>query len=128
MFFYLAGEKSIEKAVLFDISSDLINSYACVKEEPLKLMEKIDEISSKYFLAREQEVYFYDIRRAFNLKSYNDVFEASAMFIFLNKTCFNGLFRLNSKGEFNTPFGFYKKPSFYDRETILSCHKALQIA
>ena len=128
MFFYLSSITTIKSAILSDISFDLINCYICVKEEPFKLMEELDKLSIKYFEIEDKEAYFYDIRKAFNLKSYSNLVEAGAMFIFLNKTCFNGLFRMNSKKEFNTPFGFYKKPNFYDKENILSCSKALEIA
>jgi DNA adenine methylase len=71
---------------------------------------------------------FYQIRTNFNNKSAYDDLQIAGMFIFLNKTCFNGLFRLNKKGEFNVPFAFNKNPSFYDLENISSCSKSLQRA
>jgi DNA adenine methylase len=127
MFFYLSQKQNFKKIILSDISKDLINCYEIIRENPIKLMHFIDLLSEKYHFAN-QENFFYEIRKAFNEKQYTNNLECAGMFIFLNKTCFNGLFRVNKKGDFNTPFGFHKNPNFYEKENILSCAELLKNA
>ena len=75
---------------------------------------------------KEKEKIFYQFRDKFNNSDYYEETELAAIFIFLNKTCFNGLFRLNSKGKLNSPFGFNKKPSFYNHKNIYQASSMLQ--
>ncbi len=126
MFFYLVQKYNFRNIVLSDISKDLIDTYVIVQKKPLDLIRILNEYKTHFLASNSQEDFYYQIREKFNERSFLDKVEKSAIFIFLNKTCFNGLYRLNSKGFFNVPFGFYKNPSFYDEENILSCSKCLQ--
>ena len=99
------------------------------------MIEKLDNLQIAYFNKTENQrsTFFYEIRDKYNeqllvfdYKNYNDEWIIRASFlIFLNKTCFNGLFRLNKKGEFNVPFGKYKNPNICDKKNILEVKKAL---
>ena len=126
MFFYLVQKYYFRNVVLSDISKDLIDTYVIVQKKPLDLIRILNEYKTHFLASNSKEDFYYQIREKFNERSFLDKVEKSAIFIFLNKTCFNGLYRLNSKGLFNVPFGFYKNPSFYDEENILSCSKCLQ--
>lgn len=107
-----------KNATISDINLDLVITYAVIKNKPQELMKLL----AKHKANHSQE-YYYQIRKQFNKDS--DV-EVAARFIYLNKTCFNGLYRVNSKGEFNVPMGAYKNPAILDEDNILACSKALQ--
>ena len=95
---------NIKKAVINDINQDLINTYRVVKEELEALIDELSKIQAEYLQMGENErkEYFLTNRALFNSKRSSKV-KAAALFIFLNRTCFNGLYRVNSKGEFNVP-------------------------
>ncbi len=138
VFFYIAQKFSIERAVLFDINEDLIITYKVIKYNPEELMRFIDYYKYLYnnLDIEKQKDFFYSIRENYNKNKVkinfndynNELIEHAAQMIFLNKTCYNGLYRLNSKGEFNVPFGKYKKVNFYDKENILYISALLQKA
>lgn len=138
VFFYIAQKYSIERAILFDINEDLIITYKVIKYNPEELMRFIDYYKYLYnnMDIEKQKDFFYSIRENYNKNkvkiNFNDYnngwIEHAAQMIFLNKTCYNGLYRLNSKGEFNVPFGKYKKVNFYDKENILYISALLQKA
>jgi DNA adenine methylase len=138
VFFHLVSNYKIKKAFLFDINKELILVYNVMKKDPNALIDFLREHSEK-FLKKSQEKrkkYYYKIRETFNedldefnFKKYGiDHVERAAYTIFLNKTCFNGLFRLNKKGEFNVPMGKYKNPKILDIINIKNVSKALKIA
>ncbi len=108
---------------LFDKNSELINAYQVVKQHPKDLIAMLLE-----FKAKHTKEFYYEIRqldRNSDFKSLNPIYRA-ARFIYLNKTCFNGLYRVNSKGFFNVPIGSYANPSICDIETILITSESLQ--
>ena len=108
---------------LFDKNSELINTYQVVKQQPADLIALLTE-----FRANHTKEFYYEIRqldRQTNFKSLHPTYRA-ARFIYLNKTCFNGLYRVNSKGFFNVPIGSYVNPSICDAETIMMTSEALQ--
>ncbi len=107
-----------KRAVINDNNEELVNLYRVIKDYPSELVEDLKKHSN-------EEEYFYEIRgldrdRETFLKL-NDVERASRI-IFLNKTCYNGLFRVNSAGEFNTPFGRYRNPNIVNEITIRAIH------
>jgi len=138
VFFYIAQKYSIERAILFDINEDLIITYKVIKYNPEELMRFIDYYKYLYnnMDIEKQKDFFYSIRENYNKNKVkinfndynNELIEHAAQMIFLNKTCYNGLYRLNSKGEFNVPFGKYKNVKFYDKENILYSSALLQKA
>lgn len=104
-----------EKAILNDLNEDLINVYEVVKDCPEALIVS---------LARHENTaeYFYQIRALDRepLFEHMDRIERASRFIYLNKTCYNGLFRVNRAGEFNSPFGYYKQPNIVNEVGILA--------
>ena len=125
LFFYLKNLNILnsKKIYLNDKNTELINAYKQIKINPNKLLEKLEILKNNH-----SKEYFYKIRnldRDFDFYSLSEVFRA-ARFIYLNKTCFNGLCRYNAKGNFNTPIGSYKNPKIYDKDLIFSVHKVLK--
>jgi DNA adenine methylase len=99
-----------------DLNIDLIQTYEVIKNHPSKLIKKLDEHKKNH-----SKEYFYDIRKLDrDIKNYElmDSIEKSARMIYLNKSCYNGLYRVNKKGEFNTPFGSYENPVVYEENNI----------
>ncbi|WP_413172903.1 DNA adenine methylase [Anabaena azotica] len=109
-----------KKAVINDSNAELINCYKTIKNS---LDELIEDLKNH----KNDEYYYYDIRdwdREKNFKSKTEVQRASRI-IFLNKTCYNGLFRVNSQGQFNVPFGKYKNPNILDIAVLKAVNKYL---
>ncbi len=110
MFFNLQKKKSY----LSDMNEELINVYRVVKNNPESLLNFLKNI------AHSQETYL-DIRawdRVPNWQNHTSDVERAGRFLYLNRTCFNGLHRVNSKGEFNVPMGRYKNPDFVQEDNI----------
>jgi len=111
------------RAFLRDINPELINVYRAVRDEPRLLMLRLDEHLANF--RRDRETYYYLVRSRHHLPK-GEVVERASRMIFLNKTCFNGLWRVNARGEFNVPIGSHKNPSLYDEENLFSASRALQ--
>ena len=107
-------------ATLSDFNFDLMVAYNAVKREPLGLIAKLEEHAG-----RHGKDYYYKMRARQNLQ---DPIDLAARFLYLNKTCYNGLYRVNRKGEFNVPMGSYVNPEIVPRENILACSAALAMA
>lgn len=112
--------ETINKAYLSDKNLDLILCYAVIKKNPSKLIELLKKHKQKH-----NEEYYYKIRFQHELQ---DPIEIAARFIYLNKTCYNGLYRVNKKGEFNVPVGKYANPNIMDEENLNKCTAVLQKA
>ena len=128
--FWVLGEFSkLEKAVVNDINEDLINTYKTIQSTPKELTSILEILQNEYHSLENEEdkkkEYYYKKRELFNNRKQNKT-EHSALFIFLNRTCFNGLYRVNRKNEFNVPMGSYKKPTICDKLNILAVSEALQ--
>ena len=114
---------NVKEAYAFDINKDLINCYNVIKENVEDLIKEL-EIKEKVFLELENEdrqVYFYNIRKEYNSYKINEDelnIKRAGEFIFLNRTCFNGLYRVNKNGEFNVPCGKYKNPCICDANNL----------
>jgi DNA adenine methylase len=117
LFFRLEATDKIKKAYLGDSNEDLINTYSIIKNEVFELMSEL--ASADY---ANNEAAYYEIRA---WRPVSKV-ERAARFIYLNKTSFNGLYRVNSKGGFNVPFGRYTNPNILDSGNLLLVHRALQ--
>ena len=119
-FFYLNQRFSIEKCTIGDANKELVLAYRVIKRSVKKLIGKLGVLESEYFTKNndERELFYYEVRDSFNtgLRDINfhmygsEWVERAAQIIFLNRTCYNGLFRVNRNGEFNVPFGRYKNP------------------
>jgi DNA adenine methylase len=123
VFFALYKKGKIHKAVISDINPEIINMYLVVRDEPSKLLNELKKLSA----ANTSEQY-YKLRSEFNELSRTGASRVwrAALFIYLNKTCYNGLWRVNKKGEFNVPFGRYKNPSILDKTNLLAVSEALK--
>ncbi len=118
---------NIEKAVINDINSDLTKVYETIKHNPSELIDCLQNIQDEYIPLDDdkRKDYYLKKRDRFNTKALDNI-ENSALFIFINRTCFNGLYRVNSKGLYNVPFGRYSNPKICDPETILADSELLQ--
>jgi DNA adenine methylase len=121
---------TIEKAIIIDLNKELINCYRCIKNNVGELIRQLEILQATFrSLPEETRKDFYlSVRRKYNAIRLNGQYdyEKAADFIFLNKTCFNGLYRVNSKGEFNVPFGKYKTPLICDKDNLLLISELLQ--
>ncbi|MDR2622774.1 MAG: DNA adenine methylase [Dysgonamonadaceae bacterium] len=128
LFWALENIPAIKKAVINDINSDLTNAYLTVRDHVFELIAMLGNIQKEYHalpLENERKNYYLNKRERYNTKSLDKI-ENAALFIFLNRTCFNGLYRVNSKGLFNVPFGKYTNPTVCDENTLLADSKLLQ--
>lgn len=129
LFWMLNNFPNLEKAVINDINSDLINVYKIIKSEPNELISALKELQNQFHGLQSKEEkekeYFYRKRELYNTRSTDKVTQAS-LFIFLNRTCFNGLYRVNKSNLFNVPKGKYKNPTICDAKNILAVSEALQ--
>lgn len=135
VFFDIAQNYQVESAYLYDINDELILTYLVVQNDVQKLIDLLAIYSKQYKNLPEpkQKEFYYETRESFNnnryLTDYHNYSEKwisrAAQIIFLNKTCFNGLFRFNSKGAFNSPQGRYKNPKILDEQNLLNASKLL---
>jgi DNA adenine methylase len=121
LFFALASQGRIAGAILNDLNADLACVYEVIKGQPEHLIEILRGIERRFKACRNQSEFYYNVR---NSEPCSRI-ERAARFIFLNKTCYNGLYRVNKKGKFNVPFGRYKNPSIYDQDNIRLVSEAL---
>lgn len=132
VFFYIAQKyDSIKKFYLFDINEDLINCYKAVKDHVEELIFELKKLQKKFHKLEklDQKELFSETRIRFNAEKQKGFgIKTAAKLIFLNKTCFNGLYRVNRKGEFNVPFGDYKKPKICDEENLIGVSMVLHNA
>ena len=119
VFFKLARANRFQKAILSDVSSELMNTWIVVQQDVENLIKALHKPQFKYNKKAYLKI------RAQNPSILNSVNRA-ARFIYLNKTCFNGLYRLNSKGKFNTPFGKYENPVICDTDNLRAVSTLLQ--
>ena len=113
-FFYLLSKRDNRfVSFLSDVNSELINSYEMVKMNPDKLIRLLNEHEARYLESPSE--YYYQLRDFH--RSRNNI-ERAARFIALNRTCYNGLYRVNNKGSFNVPWGKYKDPIICDRKNL----------
>ena len=130
LFFYVLSKYNFEHLYISDINAELINAYQVIKSNIDSLIEKLQEMQMLFCPMDEygRKFYYYSIRDKFNSTQLSDTtaIDKAAYFIFLNKTCFNGLYRVNRKGQFNVPMGAYKSPTICDEENLRNIHTALQ--
>ena len=113
----------VKEAYAFDINIDLINCYNIIKVNVDKLIKELSRKETQFLKLNleERKKYFYDIRKEYNsyrIKENEQNIKRAVEFIFLNRTCFNGLYRVNKSGDFNVPFGRYKNPTICDADNL----------
>ncbi len=122
IFFYIAQKYScIEHFYLYDINQDLVNCYNAIKDDVESLIKELEVIQDEYLVLNEnkRKIYYYEKRIEFNKEKKSKYKVATAAkLMFLNRTCFNGLYRVNRKDKFNVPFGRYKNPTICNQKNL----------
>lgn len=128
VFFDLYAKRRISRAVLSDLNADLMNLWAAIRENVDELISQLEALRRKV----NDRDFYYERRREFNSIKLRENFleepdiRKASLLIFLNKTCYNGLYRVNAKGEFNVPFGRYRNPQLFDEANLRAVHQALK--
>lgn len=127
LFHMVQKHTNIKRVVINDINEELIHCYHLIKDNPQVLIKKLKELQDVYddYDIIDRKTFYYECRHRFNFEENLSADEKAAMFIFLNRTCFNGLYRVNSSGKFNVPYGRYKKPIICNEDLIISDHRLL---
>ena len=136
VFFDIYNRYNIQEAFLFDINPELVILYNVIKRNVENLITELTKIQTEYKHTDDTKAYYYARRDEYNdfdkdvdANVYRSAFvRRAALTVFLNRTCFNGLFRVNSKNKFNVPMGKYTNPRILDEENLCNVSEALQIA
>lgn len=138
VFLYLAQTYHTQEFYISDVNRELILAYKTIQKDVEGVIRVLSEIQARYYAlnAESRKKYFYQLRTKFNssrksidFHEFSDSWiERTAQIIFLNRTCFNGLFRVNSQGEFNVPAGRYKQPRICDSDNLRAVSRILQRA
>jgi len=127
LFWMLAHFPKVERAIISDINGDLIGCYRTLKAHPHDLIDILARWQNEFHaLDKAGRKHYYDTKRDLYNKRCQDITQHAALFIFLNRTCFNGLYRVSRTGHYNVPMGDYKQPKICDRENILAVSRCLQ--
>jgi len=136
VYFYFNSTFGFRECHLFDVNEDLVLAYSVVKNDVERLIDCLSEVSDEYLSKDDpgRKEYYYAMRETFNCERESidfsrydaDWIERAARFIFLNRTCFNGLYRVNSRGGFNVPFGRYKNPKLLHEDVLRADANLLQ--
>ena len=130
LFYMLQHFSNIRKAVINDVNEDLILTYRIIKDDVESLIANLNRLEKDYLAITDQEgrsQVFYEVRERYN-QHIGDSIERASQLIFLNKTCFNGLFRVNRRGQFNVPFGKYANPTICNAKLLRADSQLLQSA
>ena len=128
LFYMLQTHSNIRSAIINDINPDLTTCYKVVRDNPQALVDSLKEIQREYYSLQSEDARkeFYLMKRdEFNTKALDPI-RNTTLFFFLNRTCFNGLYRVNKAGLFNVPFGKYETPTICDPITIYADSELLQ--
>ncbi len=120
VFFYIKKKYNPSLCVISDTNKDLIDTYVNIRDNPQLIIKYLSILKKN-----NSEKSFYSIREEFNNNRIRGV-KRSAAFIYLNKTCYNGLYRVNSKNKFNVPYGKFDNPGIYDRGLIYEASSLLK--
>ncbi len=132
LLFNLIKSYEFKEIFISDINKELINVYRVIKSDVENLIKRLVLMQEDYYGLNEEErkLYYYARRNIYNelitSSGKSDSVEKASLFIFLNKTCFNGLYRVNSKNQYNVPMGSYKKPLICDKDNLLNISEILQ--
>lgn len=122
VFFYIIQKYNPKEILISDINEELINTYQVIKDNVEELILKLKELKKLH--VSESKNHYYTVRE--KEPEYLSKIDIAARFIYLNKTCFNGLYRVNSKGKFNVPMGSYKNPDIVQEEKLRLVSKLLK--
>ena len=128
LFYMLQKYPNIERAIINDINPYLITAYRIIKDEPEELIERLSILEEDYFALESEDAkknFFLNVRTIFNEDDLDTV-DRTKYLMFLNRTCFNGLYRVNRKGEYNVPMGAYQNPLICNEHNLKAVSKKLQ--
>ena len=128
LFHMLQTHPNITRAIINDINPDLTTCYMVVRDNPNALIESLQRLQAEYYALPNEDAkrdFYMQKRDRFNTKALEPI-ENTTLFFFLNRTCFNGLYRVNKSGLFNVPFGRYETPTICDPVTIYADSELLQ--
>jgi DNA adenine methylase len=139
VFFWVMQNCKIEKAYLNELNPDIYLCYVAIQKDVESVIKHLKNLENKYHKLNDEDQsdFYYQVRSEYNenrktIKSDQlnpkEILTRVAMTIFLNRTCFNGLYRLNASGGFNVPFGRYKNPLICNKENLLAISELLQKA
>lgn len=132
LFFWLSQKYEIKEAYLYDINPEIVLVYKTIKSRVQPFIAELKSLEKEYFALKKsaRERFYYQKRTEYNQfiqkKLPNHPVRRAALVIFLNRVCFNGLFRVNSKGLFNVPFGRYENPKICDEKNLTAVSKLLK--
>ena len=129
--FDILSKYRLDEVYISDKNLELINTYKSIRDNIDILIKSLKEMEEEYIPLDDEnrKIYYYEKRQKYNKLKINieeNNIEKASLFIFLNKTCFNGLYRVNKKGEFNVPMGAYKNPKICDKENLKNVSMALK--
>ena len=129
--FDILSKYKLDEVYISDKNLELINAYKSIRDNIDILIKSLKEMEEEYIPLDDEnrKIYYYEKRQKYNKLKINieeNNIEKASLFIFLNKTCFNGLYRVNKKGEFNVPMGAYKNPKICDEENLKNVAMALK--
>ncbi|MDD3492274.1 MAG: DNA adenine methylase [Candidatus Thermoplasmatota archaeon] len=125
VFFYITKTYNPKSCMISDINENLMQLYIVVRDRVDELIKELREHKAQHM--HDPETYYYTMRERYNSMDYRTAetkLEKSALMLYLNKTCFNGLYRVNSEGKFNVPLGRYKNPAIVQKQKL---HRASQL-
>lgn len=128
LFYMLQTYPNIKRAVINDINADLTTCYRVVRNNPTELVQSLQILQAEYYALHseaDRKTFYLQKRDEFNQKNLDPICNTT-LFFFLNRTCFNGLYRVNKSGMFNVPFGRYETPTICDPVTIYADSLLLQ--
>ena len=128
LFHMLQTHPNVKTAIINDINPDLTTCYKVVRDNPSSLVESLKEVQKNYYALESENLrkhYYLRMREEFNTKVLDPI-RNTTLFFFLNRTCFNGLYRVNKSGLFNVPFGRYETPMICDPNTIYTDSELLK--
>lgn len=138
VFYLIANDFDVSEFFISDMNEDLVLAYSTIQQQVGGLIERLDEIQRQYrqYDPDRRKEYFYETRQLFNQRRVGGALPLSgqdkalhvARLVFLNRTCFNGLYRVNSRGEFNVPFGNYRNPKICDAKNLRAVSESFQSA
>lgn len=129
LFYMLNTYPNIRKVIINDINKDLIETYRIIKSNPKKLINRLKRMEEDFLAIPsedERRNVYLTFRDYYNSLPYSKKFERVVYFMFINHTCFNGLYRENRSGKYNVPFGRYAKPTICHEDVIMAVHEKLQ--
>lgn len=129
--FDILNKFELEKIYISDVNKELVNCYIVIKENVHELIKKLKKLEDEFLVRgkEDRKIYYYEKREKFNklkLENNNEKINRATLMIFLNRTCFNGLYRVNKKGLFNVPMGDYKNPKICDEENLINVSNKLR--